>query len=59
MPFDSGRVYSLPWQSGFTGVAYNPKSTNNKPVTSIDQLLTDPSLKGRVTCSPRCATPSA
>jgi spermidine/putrescine transport system substrate-binding protein len=47
--FDPGRAYSLPWQSGFTGIAYNPKSTGGKPVTSMDQLLTDPVLKGKVT----------
>jgi spermidine/putrescine transport system substrate-binding protein len=47
--FDKGRVYSLPWQSGFTGIAYNPASTGGKKVESIDQLLTDPSLKGKVT----------
>lgn len=50
VPFDPGREYSMPWQSGFTGIGYNPKSTNGKSVDSIDQLLTDPSLKGRVTC---------
>ena len=49
VPFDKGRVYSLPWQSGFTGIAYNPKSTGGKKVTSIDQLLTDKALKGKVT----------
>jgi spermidine/putrescine transport system substrate-binding protein len=47
--FDKGRKYSLPWQSGFTGIGYNPAATNGKKVDSIDQLLTDPSLKGRVT----------
>jgi spermidine/putrescine transport system substrate-binding protein len=47
--FDKGRRYSLPWQSGFTGIAYNPKSTGGKKVESIDQLLTDPALKGKVT----------
>jgi len=47
--FDKGRVYSLPWQSGFTGIAYNPASTGGKAVTSVDQLLTDPTLKGKVT----------
>jgi spermidine/putrescine transport system substrate-binding protein len=47
--FDKGRVYSLPWQSGFTGIAYNPASTGGKQVTSVDQLLTDPTLKGKVT----------
>ena len=49
VPFDKGRVYSLPWQSGFTGIAYNPKSTGGKKVESIDQLLTDKALKGKVT----------
>jgi spermidine/putrescine transport system substrate-binding protein len=47
--FDPGRLYSLPWQSGFAGIAYNPKATGGKKVESVDQLLTDPSLKGKVT----------
>jgi spermidine/putrescine transport system substrate-binding protein len=47
--FDPGRKYSLPWQSGFTGIGYNPAATNGKKVESIDQLLTDPALRGRVT----------
>jgi spermidine/putrescine transport system substrate-binding protein len=47
--FDPGRNYSIPWQSGFTGIAYNPKATNGKKITSIDQLLNDPAIKGRVT----------
>ncbi|MFT4108535.1 spermidine/putrescine ABC transporter substrate-binding protein [Propionicimonas sp.] len=47
--FDPGRTYSLPWQSGFTGIAYNPKATDGKQVTSMDQLLHDTSLKGKVT----------
>jgi spermidine/putrescine transport system substrate-binding protein len=47
--FDPGRLYSLPWQSGFAGIAYNPKSTGGKKVESVDQLLTDPALKGKVT----------
>ncbi|HVN59624.1 MAG TPA: spermidine/putrescine ABC transporter substrate-binding protein [Gaiellaceae bacterium] len=45
--WDPNRDYSLPWQSGMTGIAYNAKLT--KPVTSIHQLLTDPKLKGKVT----------
>ncbi len=45
--FDSNREYSLPWQSGMTGIAYNEKLT--KPITSVDQLLEDPDLKGKVT----------
>jgi spermidine/putrescine transport system substrate-binding protein len=47
--YDKGRVYSLPWQSGFTGIAYNPKATGGKKIESVDQLLTDPSVKGKVT----------
>lgn len=47
--FDPGRLYSLPWQSGFAGIAYNPKATGGKKIETIEQLLTDPSLKGRVT----------
>lgn len=47
--WDDGRKYSIPWQSGFTGIAYNPASTNGVKVESVDQLLTDPALKGRVT----------
>ncbi len=47
--FDPGRKYSLPWQSGFAGIAWNPKSTGGKKIESVDQLLTDPALKGKVT----------
>lgn len=45
-PFDTHRDYSLPWASGMTGIAYNAKLT--KPVTSMDQLLEDKTLKGKV-----------
>jgi spermidine/putrescine transport system substrate-binding protein len=48
-PFDPGRVFSLPWQIGFVGIAYNPKATGGRKVTSVDQLLHDPALKGKVT----------
>ena len=47
--FDPGRKLSVPWQSGFTGVAYNPKATDGVKVTSVDQLLHDKRLRGRVT----------
>jgi spermidine/putrescine transport system substrate-binding protein len=46
--FDPNRDYSLPWQSGMTGIASNLKVTK-KPVTSVDQLLEDPKLHGKVT----------
>ena len=45
--FDPNREYSLPWQSGMTGIAYNDKLTD--PVLSIDDLLTNPKLKGKIT----------
>jgi spermidine/putrescine transport system substrate-binding protein len=47
--WDPNRDYSLPWQSGMTGIAYDPNVTGFE-VTSIDQLLTDKRLKGKVTC---------
>jgi spermidine/putrescine transport system substrate-binding protein len=46
--FDPNRDYSLPWQSGMTGIAYNDKLTD--PVLSVDELLESPKLKGKVTC---------
>jgi len=46
-PFDPNREYSLPWQSGMTGIAWNEDVTG--PVTSVQQLLEDPKLKGKVT----------
>ncbi|KAB7746024.1 extracellular solute-binding protein [Nostocoides sp. F2B08] len=47
--FDQGRRFSLPWQSGFAGIGYNPAATGGRAVESMDQLLNDPALKGRVT----------
>jgi spermidine/putrescine transport system substrate-binding protein len=46
-PFDPHRTYSLPWQSGMTGIAWNEDVTG--PVTTVQQLLEDPKLKGKVT----------
>ena len=45
--FDPDRTYSLPWQSGMTGIAWNESVTG--PVESVEQLLDDPKLKGKVT----------
>ena len=47
-PFDPEREYSLPWQSGMTGIAYNEKLTST-PITSMEQVLEDAALKGKVT----------
>jgi spermidine/putrescine transport system substrate-binding protein len=44
--WDPNRDYSLPWQSGMTGIGWNEKLTD--PVTSMDQLLGDKKLKGKV-----------
>jgi spermidine/putrescine transport system substrate-binding protein len=46
--FDPNRDYSLPWQSGMTGIAYNDTITD--PVLSVDDLLTNSKLKGKITC---------
>lgn len=37
--FDPQRKSSLPWQSGFTGIAYNTDATNGKEVNTIDDFL--------------------
>jgi len=44
--WDRNRDYSVPWQSGLTGIAYNAKLT--KEVRSFEELLTRPDLKGKV-----------
>jgi spermidine/putrescine transport system substrate-binding protein len=46
-PWDPNRDYSVPWQSGLTGIAYNASVTD--PVGSFSELLTRSDLKGRVT----------
>jgi spermidine/putrescine transport system substrate-binding protein len=46
--WDADREYSLPWQSGMTGIGYDPKLVGGD-VTSIEELLTNPKLKGKVT----------
>jgi spermidine/putrescine transport system substrate-binding protein len=46
--WDKDREYSLPWQSGFTGIGYDPAKVGGD-ITSVEQLLTDPKLKGKVT----------
>ena len=44
--WDKTRSYSVPWQSGLTGIAYNEALT--KEVRSFGELLTRPDLKGKV-----------
>ncbi|HEY8584232.1 MAG TPA: spermidine/putrescine ABC transporter substrate-binding protein, partial [Capillimicrobium sp.] len=45
--WDPGRNYTMPWQSGLTGIGYNPKLTGGK-LTDVNDLF-DPKFKGRVT----------
>ena len=45
--FDPGRKFSVPWVSGMTGIAYNPKKTGRE-LTSVADLF-DPKFKGQVT----------
>ena len=45
--WDPNRDYSLPWQSGLTGIAYNDKLT--EPILTVPDLLENPKLKGKIT----------
>jgi spermidine/putrescine transport system substrate-binding protein len=45
--FDPGNKYTLAWQAGLTGLAYNPKLTK-RPITSFQDLF-DPAFKGKIT----------
>jgi spermidine/putrescine transport system substrate-binding protein len=46
MPWDRGARYHLPWQSGLTGIAYDPARTGGE-IRSLSALF-DPRFKGRV-----------
>jgi spermidine/putrescine transport system substrate-binding protein len=45
--FDKDDQLAIPWQSGLAGIAYNGKVA--KEVRTVDELLTRPDLKGKVT----------
>jgi len=45
--FDPNRDYTLPWQSGVTGIAYDKTLTD--PITTVNDLLTNPDLNGSIT----------
>ncbi|MFJ8110819.1 PotD/PotF family extracellular solute-binding protein [Streptomyces sp. NPDC096132] len=45
--FDPGRVYTVPWQSGITGIAYNRRRLGRE-IRSVSELWAS-DLKGRVT----------
>jgi spermidine/putrescine transport system substrate-binding protein len=44
--FDPGNVYSAPWASGMTGIAYNSKYVKTPPTSILE--LWDPKYKGKV-----------
>jgi len=45
--FDPGNKYTVAWQAGLTGLAYNPKLTKRE-ITSFEDLF-DPAFKGKIT----------
>lgn len=47
-PWDPNREYTLPWQSGMTGIGYDPDKVGGE-LTDFNRLLDDPKLKGKVT----------
>ncbi len=46
-PFDPGRDFSVPWQSGMTGIVYRKDLVKREPKSMED--LFDPKYKGKVT----------
>lgn len=44
--WDPDRDYSVPWQAGLTGIAYNAQYTD--PVHSFEELVTRSDLKGKI-----------
>jgi spermidine/putrescine transport system substrate-binding protein len=44
--FDRGNNYTMPWQSGITGIGYDPTKVG-KEITTWDDLQ-DPALKGKI-----------
>ncbi|SCL52335.1 polyamine ABC transporter substrate-binding protein [Micromonospora peucetia] len=45
--FDKDNQLAIPWQTGLAGLAYNGRVT--KELRTVDELLTRPDLKGKVT----------
>lgn len=44
--YDPHNTYTMPWQSGFTGIAYDPDKTG-RAITSYEDLM-DPKFKGKI-----------
>ena len=45
--YDPGSQFSMPWQSGITGIGWNPNLTGGHAVTSLEQLFSG-DLPGKV-----------
>jgi spermidine/putrescine transport system substrate-binding protein len=45
--WDPDRKYSVPWQSGLTGIAYNADLTGE--IASFEDMVTNPEYKGKIT----------
>lgn len=46
--WDPNREYSLPWQSGMTGIGYDPNKVGGD-LNDVNELLDNPKYKGKVT----------
>jgi spermidine/putrescine transport system substrate-binding protein len=46
-PWNPGFEWGIPWQSYMTGIGYNEEKIAS--VTSVEEMLTDPALKGKIT----------
>ncbi len=46
LPYDPGNKYTVTWQSGLTGIAYDPRMTGRE-INSVKDLW-DPAFKGKV-----------
>jgi spermidine/putrescine transport system substrate-binding protein len=45
--YDIGNQYSMPWQSGVTGIGWNPDLTGGHPVNTLEQLFSG-DLPGKI-----------
>ena len=52
--FDPNRDFSVPWQSGMTGLIVNTKTS--PPTCTRSPTSSTPSTRARSRCSPSCAT---
>ena len=58
LAWDLGAKYHLPWQAGFTGIAYNISATRGRELTEHHRAVRRGVPRAHRRSSPRCATPS-